>query len=114
MAIMPSQQWLNGKLILEVGNQVKNAGFYNLTNNDSIIASVAFNYSREESIMEFLTSDELKDWIGKQSNIELMEVQNKTIKTNMVREEKPLWKFFILIAIVFLIFEILIIKVMKS
>jgi hypothetical protein len=113
MAFIPGQQWLNGKIILEVGNEIKNDGFYNLTNGDSALATIAFNYSREESIMDFLTTEELDEWIAGQPNVSVMNVQNKTIKTNMVREEKPLWKFFILIAIVFLVFEILIIKVMK-
>ena len=114
MAFMPTQQWSNGKLILQTGNEVNNAGFYNLTNNDSTYASIAFNYSRDESIMEFLTPDELNDWAGEHENVRVLQTQNKTIKPNMIRDEKPLWKFFILTALIFLVFEIIIIKVMKS
>ena len=114
MAFMPSQQWSSGKLVLQTGNEVNNAGFYKLTNSDSTHASIAFNYSREESIMEFLTPDELNDWAGEHENVSVLETQNKTIKTNMIRDEKPLWKFFVLTALIFLIFEIVIIKVMKD
>jgi len=114
MALMPAQQWSNGKLMLTVGNEVRNAGFYNLTNNDSSYASIAFNYSREESIMEYLTLDELNEWAEERENVSVLQTKNKTIKTNMIREEKPLWKFFILTALIFLVFEIMIIKVMKS
>ena len=114
MAFIPTQQWSNGKLILQVGNEVKNAGFYNLTNNDSSYASIAFNYSRDESIMEFLSPEELNDWAGEHENVSVLQTQNKTIKPNMIRDEKPLWKFFILTALIFLIFEIVIIKVMKN
>jgi len=114
MAFIPAQQWLNGKLILEVGNEVKNAGFYKLSNTDSTAASIAFNYSRAESIMEFLSMEELAEWVGEHKNAELLKTQNKVIKTNMIREEKPLWKFFVLTALVFLVFEMIIIKVMKN
>ena len=114
MAFMPLQQWSSGKLLLLVGNELKNAGFYNLTSNDSAYASIAFNYSRDESIMEFLNSDELNDWAGEHENVRVLQTQNKTIKPNMIRDEKPLWKFFILTALIFLVFEIIIIKVMKS
>jgi len=114
MAFIPSQQWLNGKFILEVGNEIKDAGFYNLSNSDTTSATIAFNYSREESIMDFFNAEELTGWVGERVGVELLEVQNKTIKTNMIRDEKPLWKFFILTALIFLVFEIIVIKVMKS
>lgn len=114
LAFMPTQYWLSGKLLLQAGNEVKNAGFYNLTNNDSAYASIAFNYSRDESIMEFLNSDELNEWAGEHENVRVLQTQNKTIKPNMIRDEKPLWKFFILTALIFLVFEIVIIKVMKN
>ena len=63
--------------------------------------------------MEFLSPDDLDAWVGEHEDASVLDVQNKIIRTNMVRDEKPLWKFFMLTALIFLIFEILIIKVMK-
>jgi len=113
LAFIPSQHWKNGKLNLQINDEIKKAGFYSLTSQEEQQASIAFNYSRKESIMEFLSPDDLDAWVGEHEDASVLDVQNKIIRTNMVRDEKPLWKFFMLTALIFLIFEILIIKVMK-
>ena len=82
---------------------------------DSIISKLAFNYSRTESEMKFLDEDILKEKFDKNVKI----YNNKNINynfTKMIDAEqngKQLWKWAILLALLFLAFEILLIRFWK-
>lgn len=113
IAFIPSQQWIDGKLTLGIKDEIKNAGFYDLMNGDEVLNTLAFNYSRKESDLSFFTMDEIEDWVEGKENVKMIEATSRPIKKNKVRDERPLWKYFIMAALVFLIGEVLIIKLMK-
>lgn len=111
-AFVPEQSRVDGNLKLNLKNEILEQGFYKLMQKDSVYTSLAFNFSRKESEMDFYSLEELETFAASYSEASVLDVQGKLIKTNTLRDEKPLWKFFILTTLIFLILEIIIIKVM--
>ncbi len=114
IAFIPAQQWIDGKLSIAVKDEVKKAGFYDLMNGDRSIYTFAFNYSRKESDLRFYDQEELEAWVNDRDNVRLIKVKNAPLKKSTIRDERPLWKYFIIGAIVFLLIEILIVKFIKQ
>jgi hypothetical protein len=114
IAFIPTQQWLNGKLSIGIKDELRKAGFYNLMNQDQLLHTLAFNYSRKESNLRFHDVEYINLWKEDQQGIRLIDTGNSPIKKSTIREEKPLWKYFIMATILFLLIEVLIIKVMKQ
>jgi hypothetical protein len=95
---------------LEVGN-------YDVTNAGNILGGVSFNRKPEESQMTFYSEDDLLNKI-KEDNLSSVEIINaeKNIKKSFDRilnKNSSIWSYFILLAILFLIIELLIIRVFK-
>ena len=114
IAFIPSQQWINGKLSIGIKDEIKKAGFYDLMNGEQSIYSFAFNYSRKESDLRFYQKEELENWVKDKKNVRLIKVKGSPLKKSNIRDERPLWKYFIIGAILFLLIEILIVKLMKQ
>jgi hypothetical protein len=88
------------------------ANHYTVFNEDVSIKNIAFNYNRSESETNYLNlKSELKDYknVTFSTNInQAFEQINDQYKTN------SLWKWFIILALLFLIIEILLIKFWKK
>ncbi|RKD89729.1 vWA domain-containing protein [Mangrovibacterium diazotrophicum] len=93
---------------------VNEAGFYDLIGNDTVFGALAFNYSSRESDMNFYSLDELKA-IASKSNFQLAQPETNAIgqydldSLNVIE----LWKYFIILAILFLLAELLVIRFWK-
>jgi hypothetical protein len=95
---------------LFISDQVKEAGNYQLIAGANIIAVFSFNYNRKESELKYLSTSELEKLSGK--NIGLIEPGKKSLKSIIEQENFGirLWKICVILALVFLIIEILLIK----
>lgn len=62
---MPRITATGGRSRLSASNLVSSAGCYRLSTPSSETLSLAFNYQRRESVMEFLSDDELPDYAGR-------------------------------------------------
>lgn len=113
VAFIPTQQWINGKLSIGIKDEVKSAGFYDLMYESDILGTLAFNYSRKESDLSFYSDEEIEEWKEGKDAVSIIEVVDRPIKRSTIRQERPLWKFFIGLTLLFLILEIVIIKIMK-
>ncbi len=79
---------------------------------ETTLAQIAFNYNRMESEIEGISPDALKE-MGFQNVLSANpEKFESTLKQNS--KGKPYWKYCILLTLLFLGFEILIIKLMKT
>jgi hypothetical protein len=115
--VMPPQTTRAGRLSLYVENLVKDAGVYYLGQsgpaavNKENKKSYAFNYNRQESQMDFLTEDELKTSTAA-INPDVMDTGNLGAGYQAGVQEKgvPLWKWFVVAALLFLLAETLIIR----
>ena len=100
-------------------DQVKQDGNYYLeTEGNNIRKGIAFNYDRQESILEPYTPNELKDIVNSKGwkNFRLFEQegdQNMASLINFIHQGKPLWKYCLILALLFLGAEILLTKLWK-
>ena len=111
LEVIPELRQTNGKTLIYVADQIKNAGFYELKKSDSTIAVMAFNDDRSESDMHYATEGALEDLLGAQKvavfnskkDAQSLNIQSKNSSTE-------LWKLCLILAIVFLAVEILLIR----
>ncbi len=106
-SFIPLQQTFQNKVRITTNDQPLVAGFYQIKQQNNLIKNCAFNYPKSESSLDFLT---------------LSDIDNTTISTsvkdtleNINNENKIqwLWKWFLALAIVSLLLEILILKFFK-
>ncbi|RKR84435.1 putative membrane protein (TIGR02226 family) [Mucilaginibacter gracilis] len=97
--------------VLYLSDQVHEAGNYTLQKQDSLIAVLAFNSSRSESDLTYLSSAELKAKIsGKQGTViqaGAASLKDTVAKTNIGLE---LWKLCIILALISLAAEIVLLR----
>jgi hypothetical protein len=112
--ILPDMRQKDGGTLLYFSDQVQEPGNYNLMKQDSILARLAFNNSRSESDLNYLTEKELKASMPVNDNLlvisGLQPSKSITAKTNMGPE---LWKLCLILSLIFLVSEILLIRYYK-
>lgn len=96
---------------------IREAGNYTLSVNDTVIRGLAYNYNREESIVDCLSKEEIQEQIGKNGRIHASIFSSSGEKLVHELEEvtlgKFLWKYFLYFVLLFLLVEILILRFMK-
>lgn len=113
---IPSQRQVNGKLFLELPKYVASPGFYKVVSKKDTIGQIAFDIDRKESLLESLTPEEAKAALGGSSNISIFRANSSETFSTEIKERylgKPLWKYAILLALIFLLAEVLLIRFMK-
>ncbi|MDR2836203.1 MAG: BatA domain-containing protein [Bacteroidales bacterium] len=108
-----------GKMLnVQIPSEINNMGNYKLLDiNDEKIAAVALNYNRKESNLKYLDNSTLEKY-----NIDYFEgkvqiISNISDNINSqlkdISQGRQLWQLFVILAIVFLICEVLLIKFFK-
>lgn len=102
---------------IEFAGQITEAGHYFIQNDNTILSTMAFNYNRKESDLRYFTINELKE------KLEILQLKNTTIIDNVernfsevfdkIQNGKQLWKLFILLALIFILTEVLISRFWK-
>lgn len=109
-SFIPLQQAYQNKIRIITKEQPLKAGFYNIVKNKDTIAKIAYNYPKSESALKFLDINQLP-----KENITIYDsVADAFKKINKKNEVHWLWKWFLALAIVSLLLEILILKFYKS
>lgn len=114
-SFIPSQRNLGNKVILSLNDEVKEAGFYDVVLNEEQKATIAFNYDRRESNLTTLTAEEIGSMAERTGAVVLDESQTNDFSKYIAEKDqgKPLWKYFVIAALIFLLIEILLIKFLK-
>ena len=115
--LVPASTISGRKTRLEFGNQITSDGHYLVENDGNVIAAMAFNFNRKESDLRYFSAMELKEKL-----IEL-QLKNATVVEEVERnfseilEEiqngKQLWKWAVLVALLFILAEVLIARFWK-
>lgn len=112
---IPEQRTVGAKVYLGINNQIKEADYYNLfLNPEEILDKYAFNYNRKESNLEYFNETDLTDMA--QPN---MDVINETASANFgtqIAERSRgviLWKWCLILALIFLGIETLLLRFWK-
>ncbi|MFK8060666.1 MAG: BatA domain-containing protein [Polaribacter sp.] len=108
---IPLQQTYQNKVTINTKEQPKKSGIYHILVKNDTLESVAFNYLKEESNLNFLDMNALKKV---NQNIEISNsVADTFTSINKKNEVQWLWKWFLAVAIVSLLLEICILKFYK-
>jgi hypothetical protein len=122
--IIPIQRIAGNTLTLELpkssqltDNQVLESGYYELQLDGKTEKLLAFNHDNEESKMDFYTPEELRAFFAGQKNVTIFDnlLDGDFVKTFQESNVgTPLWKYCVMLALAFLLIEILLIRFMKG
>lgn len=122
--IIPIQRINGNQLTLELpkatqlsDNQILESGYYELQLDGKTEKLLALNHDNDESKMEFYTPTELKSFFAGQKNVTIFDnlLDGDFVKTFQENNiGTPLWKYCIILALAFLLAEILLIRFMKG
>ena len=116
LEFIPGQIPSGNKITLEVDDQVKSAGFYDLMLNDQVTGKLAFNYNRRESDMSLYDESALAPLVSHNLKLKIMnEALQANISTSIAEKDRGvvLWKWFLIAALVFLAIEALLLRYYK-
>ncbi|TYP96741.1 putative membrane protein (TIGR02226 family) [Tenacibaculum adriaticum] len=110
-SFIPLQQNNQNKITLTTKEQPFKNGFYHILHQKDTLKTIAFNYPKEESSLQYL---DIKLLVNKNKNIEISSSVKETLQEiNKKNKVRWLWKLFLSLAIVSLLLEILILKYFK-
>ena len=112
--IIPTVKKQKGSVLISFDDFVQNPGFYNLTANDSLVAILSFNINRKESDLTAWNSSEMQSYIDENGfgNVEIISdsAESLTKKVKAINEGKPLYRWFIWLAIFLFFCEIIVLR----
>jgi len=114
--IIPPQRRVGDKVYLEVVQFAISPGFYRIMNQQDTLDLIAFNLDNEESYLDHYSGAEAKAFLGGGKNIFLFEASSLNTFSNEIKERylgTPLWKQALLMALLFLLAEVLLIRFLK-
>jgi hypothetical protein len=112
---IPSIRTVNNQVLIEVYDQIKQAGIYDLKNQGEVIGAIAFNDSRIESNPDVMDLNMLEERYG--SFTKLIKNQSDQDFTSTIESEKagtPIWWWLLVFAFLFLIVETFLIRIWKT
>ncbi|WP_333696487.1 VWA domain-containing protein [Flavobacterium sp.] len=104
--VIPQQQTLHSKVKLIFGESPQKAGNYQMVKNKTNAYLLSFNYPRTESDLNAISNTTLEN-----ISSESLESHFNTLQTN--RLDNTLWKWFVGLALLFVLLELLIQKFVK-
>jgi hypothetical protein len=116
--IIPEHRIIDSKTEIFTRDQIREAGNYKLLAGHDFIEGVSFNYDRKESDLACLNAQELQALAEKNGlrNFSILEAGQKGISSLLseIDQGKKLWKWCILIALLFLAAEIALLRFLKQ
>jgi len=115
--IIPESKIVDSKPIISVYDQVKSSGNYQLESEGKLVAVLSFNYDRRESDLSSYNENELKAMSEKAGvhSINFIDADKQLTHTiAQLSEGRKLWKYCVLLALLFLAAEVLLIRYMKA
>ncbi len=117
LELIPEQYNQSGGLILSFDKLDIKPGNYQLLQSERLLEKISFNISDEESRLAYTPRAKLNRLLrdANLGNIEILSPEVTTISQNIQssRQGFPLWKYCILFAVLFLLTEIVVLKVFK-
>lgn len=106
-SFIPVQQLLNTKVKMTFNESPSEAGNFSIFNGANLVQNISFNYNRTESNLALANLDAA----NKFKEIDDIETVFNTIQTD--RTDTQIWKWFVILALLFLALEVLIQKFVK-
>jgi hypothetical protein len=117
--LIPVQRFADNQLIIELPKTELPAGNYNLVQrkNGNVVTALALNYDKAESQFKTYKVDDLKRIFAGKKNVQVLdEVSAREFAGtfNAMNLNKPLWRYFIMAALAFLLVEVLLLRFWKG
>jgi hypothetical protein len=114
--IVPAQRKMADQVMMELPRLAMSAGFYKVAYNKDTVGLLAFNLNQRESLLDQLTAEEVKRKLGNSESISIFESKSEEAFSNEIKARylgTPLWKYALILALFFLLVEILLIRFLK-
>jgi len=115
--IIPEIRKFGTNISLITHDQIKDAGFYSVSRGNKPAAGLAFNFNRKESDLSCFTTSELEQQISRLPLKDIRILKEKksslTREIHQIKQGTPLWKLFIILALIFIACEIVLIRFLK-
>lgn len=114
--LVPPQRRSGNGLILEIPRHSVDPGFYFVTHGSDTLDMLAFNMEKAESELQQLNGEAIKTRLGGGANISFFEATSTDSFNTEIEARylgKPLWKYAIFLALLFLLAEVLLIRFLK-
>lgn len=113
--IIPGQRQIGRQVVLDLPRYTIKTGFYNVVAAGDTVDLLAFNPDRQESLMAQYPENQISSFFGG-SNTRIFESSDTDSFGNEIKERylgTPLWKYAIMLALLFLTIEVLLIRFLK-
>ncbi len=114
---IPSKNISSRRVQIEFQDQIFNDGHFLVLNDDTVISSLSFNYDRKESDLWYFGKNDLEEKLKTAQLKNAKVVQNAERNFSEIFDEiqngKQLWKWFILLALLFILAEVAISRFWK-
>ncbi len=115
--VIPEQRRVGNQTQLLFHDQIEEAQNYSLYRGEEMVAGLSFNYDRRESLLEAYTAQELEALIAdlQLQHVSVVKAGDKPM--DQVLQDRvsgrQLWRFFLLLALGFLLVEVLLLRFWK-
>jgi hypothetical protein len=104
---IPVQQIMNSKVKLNFNENPQKDGNYGVFNKNNLVQNISFNYNRTESNLDNVNSSIVSNF----EEVNDIDTLFNTIQAQ--RTDSQLWKWFVSLALLFILLELLIQKFVK-
>jgi hypothetical protein len=111
--LIPEQRNMGNETQMFIHSQIQQAGFYDIMKGETAYSTLAFNYQRNESNLEYYTEKELETIANhSEGRIALLSSHTKNLAQSISDSlsGKPLWRYFIYMALTCFLAEILLLR----
>lgn len=110
---IPGQRNAGNETILYLHSQIQDPGFYDIRKGEVPVSTMAFNYDRKESDLTYYSEKELEE-IGGTGEYPFQVIdagtKNLTDQISSSMNGRPLWRYFILLALLCFLAEVLLLR----
>ncbi|MDC1451258.1 BatA domain-containing protein [Vicingaceae bacterium] len=113
---IPKQKWKENSVDIFLGNSISEPGFYSVIQDNKVIEQLAFNYNRDESDLKKFKVEEFKEQAAQKGlTIEFLNGDAETLSAsiNALGKAAGIWKYFIILSLIFIALEILFLRIIK-
>ena len=114
--VVPAQRRYGDHVVLEIPKFSIDPGFYYAMVQQDTVGLVAFDLDKHESLLEQWTGDEVKSQLGSGENISVFDSSGSVSFSNEIKERylgTALWKYALVLALFFMLSEVLLIRFLK-